>query len=203
MKKLLASTLFLFAAAANLPASVIYQFAVNTSSLSGQTGYVDFNLAPGSFPASPVTAVVSGFSTDAVFNPANVILSGDASGDLSLNLALDNGTNFNDAFQPVTFGNFVDFELILSGPGVDTPASNGSIFGFSLYDSAGINPLLTDSTDGSVAGVTIDSNDGVQAYTNPPAAGVPSVASVTSVPEPGTCLLVSLGLAAVVRRFRR
>jgi hypothetical protein len=206
MKKLLASTLFLFAAATNLPASVIYEFTVNTSSLNGQSGFLDFDLAPGSVPAPSVTAIISGFSTDAAFNPASIILTlPDATGNLSSTVVLDNATNFNDAFQPVTFGNFVDFEVTLSGPGINTPDSNGTAFFFSLYDSTGSVGLLTDSPFNDLAGVTVDSTNGIVPYTNPQVPGGVSVASIAAVPEPATYSLVSLGLVAAgfVRRFRR
>jgi hypothetical protein len=202
MKKLFAPALFLFVTAANLPASVIYQFAVNTTSLSGQSGNLAFDLSPFSVPAPGVTAMVSGFSTNGAFNPANISLT-NVTGSLSSSLTLTNATTFNDAFQPLTFGSFIDFQVTLSGPGIDTPGSDGTVFAFSLYDGAGIHPLLSDSPDGSIAGVTADSNFGIVPFTNPPAAGIPSAAAVTAIPEPSTYLLVSFGLAAVVRRFRR
>jgi PEP-CTERM motif len=202
MKKLLVSTLFLFAAAANLPASVIYDFAINTSTLSGQAGNLDFLLSPFSVPAPGVTAVVSGFSTDAVFNPGDISLT-NATGSLASSVTLANASTFNDAFQPVTFGNFVDFEVTLSGPGIDTPDSDGTSFIFSLYDSTGSFGLLTDSPNNDLAGVTADSVNGIVPYTNPPVPGGVSAASVTPIPEPSTYLLVSLGLAAAfARRFR-
>jgi PEP-CTERM motif len=196
--------LLAFFAAANLSASVIYEFTVDTSSLSGQLANLDFQLNPDGSPAAAVTATISGFVTDGTYDPAAIILTDDALGALPDTLTLDNGTSYNDAFQPISLATSLRFFVTLSGAGVNNPDVNGSTFAFSIYDSAGVTPLLTDSPDGSIAGVNFSSQIGIVPYANPPAAGQTSDASVTPVPEPATYLLVSLGLAtAFARRFLR
>lgn len=198
MKRHFLLPLFLVAAAANLSGSVIYKFAVNTSSISGQSANLDFQLSTDGLAAG-ITAAITGLATDGSYDPAAVILTGDATGALPDTLVLDNGTGYNDAYQSITLGNFVNFFLTLSGAGINSPATGGSTFAFSIYDNAGITPLLTSAADGSISGVVVDQEDGIAPYTNSP-----GTASVTSTPEPGTYLLASLGFVAVLaRRFRR
>ena len=48
-------------------------------------------------------------------------------------------------------GNTIQFDLVLSGPAVLTPygiSTSGSSFGIGLWDSTGLNPLLTSDPNG-------------------------------------------------------
>jgi hypothetical protein len=191
--------------------SVTYDVSVSTSSLSGQPGNLDFQFNPGGLGALVATATVTNFQTAGGIPAPSSTLTGDASGALPGTLTLDNGTAFNDVFQGFTYGTSLSFDLTLSGPALGGPAGTfGSSFALSLYDAAGITPLLTTDPNGSV--LTVDLNaDGTtsaqlfpQSPTNStPAASASPVGAV--VPEPSSLVLLVSTLPAgmvVLRRLR-
>ena len=177
---------------------MIFSVSVNTSSLSGQSGYLDFQFNPGDSSAQAATASVTLFQTvnGILAQPAS--LTGDAAGSLPGTLTLNNGTVYNDAFQGFTFGNSFGFNLTLSGPAIDTPGgTTGSAFAVSLYAADGFTPLLTTDPNGSVATIDLNPNGTASIYTfaqsptdNTPVA---TVTELTAVPEPSTLTLVLLG----------
>jgi PEP-CTERM motif len=189
-------------------ASISYLFEVDTTTLDGQPDNLDFQLNPGDLSSAPVTLDISGFVVNGgSFAASQIVLTPDATGSLAGDLRLDNGSGFNDAFQPVNLGTSVEFLATFSGAGVDNPASPGSSFGFSIYDNAGTTPLLTTSLDGTIAGVNLDAS-GVNTFTNSatPGGGSNAVVSVFSpVPEPSTWVGMSLGmgLCLIALRVRR
>jgi hypothetical protein len=188
--------------------SLTYQVEVNTASLSGTAGNLDFQLNPGGIGASAVTAVVSNFQTDGTLS--SIIFSGDATGSLpSPGLTLDNGTGFNDAFQAIKFGSSVSFDVTLSGPGLNPSSSGvGSSFAMSLYDTNN-NPLLTTDTNGSVVTAQLSPDGTVQVENFPSALNSAPAAEanlVSATPEPSSVILLALMLPAgvlVLHRRRR
>jgi hypothetical protein len=172
---------------------------VDTSSLSGQSGYLDFQFNPGDSSALAATATVTGFSSVGGTLAPSSTLSGDASGALPGTLTLDNGTIFNDVFQGFTFGSSVSFTVTISGPAIISLSGTvGSAFAFSLYAADEVTPLLTTDPNGSVstillsAGGTTTSEAFPQSSTdNTPAATI-TPAGVTAVPEPPTATIVLL-----------
>jgi hypothetical protein len=202
------SFIFLSGLSSLSAASISYRFTINTATLSGQSDNLDFQLNPGNLSSPFVALDISGFMLNGGSFTANQIaLTGDASGTLASDLALDNSSGYNDAYQAVLLGTSVTFVATFTGAGVTSPASPGSSFGFSIYDSAGTTPLLTTSGDGTIAGINLDAN-GVAAFTNPAAVGGGSDATVTSIsaaPEPSNAvaMLLGLGLCSVVLRSRR
>lgn len=192
-----------------LSASVsTYQFTVNTQALSGQVDNLDFQLNPGQFPGAPgVSILISNFAVNGgSYAPADIQLTGDANGLLPGSLTLNNTTGYNDAYQPATLGSSITFLATLSGPGANQPASPGTFFGFSIYDNAGVNALLTTSADGTIAGFNIDATNGLAPFTNPATTNGASAATIASVPEPSTAVGLLLGLAMMlpaVPRFSR
>jgi hypothetical protein len=185
--------------------TITYQFTINTTTLNGQAGNLDFQLNPGNISASFVALDLSGLDLHGgSFVASQIQLTGAASGTFATDVLLNNSQGYNDAFQPVDFGTSVTFFATFSGTGVDNPASPGSVFGFSIFDSAGTTALLTTSADGTIAGVTVDTN-GVETYTNPATVGggsAATVAAVATVPEPGTVFSALVGLGVCAARIR-
>ena len=200
-------SLVLLGAPAVRASILTYQFTINTQTVSGQADNLDFQLNPGVVPGAPgVSIVISNFAINGgAFNAGNIQFTGDASGLLSGSLTLDNGTGYNDAYQPVTLGSSITFRATLSGTGVANPASPGTFFGFSIYDNAGVNPLLTTSGDGTIAGFNIDATNGVAPFTNPATVNGASAATVAaaSTPEPSTAIGLMLGLGVMLACFRK
>jgi len=163
---------------------VIETVAVNTSSLAGTTGSLDFQFDPGPLVSQSAFAQILNFTTNGAVVPG-ATLTGDVSGSLPGTLTFDNGTTFNDYFQDFTFGASLQFQVSLYGPALSAPdgaSSSGSTFAFSLFsDLAGTIPALTtDTTDGFAyeVNVNLDGSTTVSDYL------------VSQMPEPGTLLLV-------------
>jgi hypothetical protein len=204
MKKILCTLLFLAAAAPHLSASLIYDFSVDTSSLNGQNDYMDFVLGSLGGSALGMTATISNFATDGFYDPNDIQFINGAGSLLDL-VTLNNTDAYNDAYQAITLGNSLSFVLTLSGPGIDNPGA-ANTFGFLIYGSDQATPLLTNSFDGTIAGVEASSAVGVQPFANPNADGGPSAATVAlATPEPATLLpLSAAGIAMLIAcRSRR
>ena len=185
------------------PASAdMYQVTVNTSSLAGGSGNLDFQFNPGPGTTPAATALVSNFSSDGSLIPP-AALTGDASGSLPGTLTLDNGTAFNDYFQPFTFGTTITFDVTLSG-GVDVSDTTGSSFAFSLYDAGGVTPLLTTDPSGSVLTVNLNTDGSTTLLRFPATPGeLTTVGPLqAAVPEPSTLTLALLGLGGACARQR-
>jgi hypothetical protein len=195
------SILLLLISASYLDASVIYKITMNTTSLNTQSGNLDFQFNAGNSDAQAATATVSAFTSNGtVGSPAQ--LSGDvtpANAALPGTFTLGNTAQFNDLFQPFTFGTTLSFFVTLGGPAVDSPngtSQSGSTFGFSLYNAAGDTPLLTTAADGTVVDISI--NPGARVSTSSQTG-----ASISAVPEPGTLLIAGLSLLGLFASRRR
>jgi hypothetical protein len=174
-------------------APIDYQVSVDTSSLLGTAGSLDFNFEPGPLVTQAASLQIRGFATDGT--PAGgPTLSGDVSGALPATLSFDNQTGFNDYFEGFTFGKSLRFELSLYGPALSSPdgtSTSGSTFAFSLFsDAAGTRPALTtDTTEGFAFKVDVNL-DGTTRLTN-----FSAPTDVTAVPESSGLLLLGAILA--------
>jgi hypothetical protein len=173
---------------------ISYEVTVNTSSISGDPGSLDFQFNPGPLVSEPATLQILSFASNGTLNPP-AFPTGDVTGTLPGTLSFDNLTQFNDYFEAFTFGTALSFEVSISGAAGGT---SGSTFAFSMFsDPAGTIPLLT--TDPNGFAFTEDLNtDGTTTATNVS----PQVGS-TAVPEPSALLLlitVLLGLGWTIRR---
>jgi len=186
-----------------LRADSVSLVSVDTTSVAGTSGFLDFTFDPGPFLTQNAFASVAAFSTDgAVGAPA---VSGDVTGTLPPSIILNNDTPFNDYFTAFTFGDTLSFTLTLGGPAVDSPdgvAASGSTFAFSMFAGDGSTPVLTtDTLDGFAFTVDI-SLDGTTKLTN--FSDPTSVESaVSAVPEPATGWLCGVGMALLIslRRY--
>lgn len=184
-----------------------FQVTLNTTSLSGTAGNLDFQFNPGGAGAQNATLQISGFTTTGTLAGTAMDTGGvTPPGTLPGTLTIANSGNFNDVFQGITFGSTLSFLATFSGPALNPPGGTtvGSTFAFSLYDAAGANTLLGTNADGSVLDISVNP-DGSQT----PQSGSTAL-TVTAVPVPEASPALSLGLLlalgggglAVARRRR-
>jgi hypothetical protein len=196
------------AAAPALADTVTYNFTVDTSSQSGQMGYIDLELNASSLPADDIMATVSNFTgasvDDSDLNNYMLNTSGMLPGDVSF----DN-QNGNDYFEALTFGNTISFTATLSGPGISLDGSapgdpsllGGTIFELSFLDPSMTTSLFTSDPSGTAAYLSVDA-DGTTSAVAQPGTTV-AATTVAATPEPATLLLVGLaGVFVVVARRR-
>jgi PEP-CTERM motif len=199
-------------------ADVFYHVSVNTSSISGTSGYVGFQFTPASPPPPPTgsqaaTAFVTNFAPLGALTGVESNTGVGVSGALAANtLSIMNVTNSpvpqDDA--GINYGNSFSFDLRLSGPAINMPDPTdpfGTTFSLFVYDS-GFNPELTTNPAGSVLDINIlPFGAGTSVTTYPSGQGQPPAATVTQtnggIPEPSSLLLLGLGLTAAAAYGRR
>jgi hypothetical protein len=175
---------------------VVEIVSVNTSSINGTAGSLDFNFNPGTFVTQSASLQILNFSSDGALAGSPVV-TGDVIGTLPGTLTFDNGTALNDYFEGFTFGTVLKFDVSLYGPALSSPdgtSTSGSSFAFSMFsDPAGATPALTsDLVDGIALAINVNL-DGSTTFTNFSSQTIVEAAGVT-VPEPG-------GLAEVLLLF--
>lgn len=175
-------------------AGLSYEVTVDTTSLSGQNGYLYFQYLP--VNAIDSTAAVTGFYGGTLASSRAAEVDGSAvSGVLPGPVTFANTNGINDYNQGITFGNQMRFFVTLNG----TPGgANGGSSTFSLglfSDELGFNPLLT--TDGMLYTISF-MNDGT-ATTDILALQ----AAVNPVPLPGAVWLLGSGLAGLIAARKR
>jgi hypothetical protein len=178
--------------------SVTYVISVNTSSIAGTSGSLDFQFNPGAM-SQTADAQVLGFTSNGSLGAATT--TGDVGGTLPGTVSFDNGTAFNDYFTGFTYGSTLTFDVSLFGPALTSPngtSASGSSFAFSMFsDSAGTIPTLTsDTTDGFAETIDVNLNGTttLKNFSNETSAGL----LMTTTPEPATLLLTAVGLAGIV-----
>ncbi len=204
MRKLqiLALTLSL-TSALTLRADQLLNVNLNTSSLNGTTGSLDFAFDAGALSSQAATVTVFNFS-GATFAGTQIRTGAATGGPISAPVNISNNSAFqsNDDFETVTFGRAMSFTLNFSGPAVNSPngsATSTSQFGFYVYsDANGTVPVLTSDPSGLAALVTVNLNGTVSS-----SAVSPNVA-LSSVPEPATLWMAGGVLSLLgLHRFRR
>lgn len=197
-RMILLAGLFVLTASGAYADGVTYDVTVDTSTISGTSGALDFQFDPGLFTSQNATLAISDFSTDGALGAA--FTTGDVTGTLPGDLDFDNLTSFNDYFTNFTYGDTISFDVTLSGPAVTSPdgvSQSGSSFFFSMYDDNG-NPLLTSAPFGTAVELDINLDGSTSAIISSSQATAES--STTPVPEPGTSLLVACGLILLIGR---
>ena len=179
---------------------------IDTAAIASNTGWLDIQFNPGSVSWQAAMADVSAFSMNGTLLTSGSPVSPDVTtgvtgGPLPSTLIFHNADSFNDYFQRVTFGSFLDFTVTLYGDAVDAPDPNvyaGTSFSFALYGDDQSTPLL-----GAPPLFQLDINVGGSIT---PTNNAPDVVTLRSpgsatVPEPSSLALCA-GMA-VVLAFRR
>jgi hypothetical protein len=181
---------FLSLASIASAAPITYNVAIDTSSISGTAGALDFNFNPGPLVTQAASLQILNFTSDGTL-AGSPVLTGDVAGALPATVTFDNGTPFNDYFEGFTFASALSFDVSLFGPALSAPdgtSTSGSTFAFSMFsDPAGTIPVLTsDKTNGFALTVSVNL-DGSTTLTS-------FVSTGPSVPEPDSLALVATGL---------
>ncbi len=205
MRSHYSSIALLILAAGFLPADPItYDVSIDTSSVSGDAGSLDFQFNPGPFVTQDASLQILNFSSGGTV-AGSPILTGDVSGALPGTLTFDNLTGFNDYFEGFTFGSTLSFQVSLYGPALSSPdgiSTSGSAFAFSMFsDPGGITPVLTfDTSDGfaSVINLNLDGSTSVSNYSDQTSIAPEGAA----VPEPTTLGFLAAAMAVMFLRTR-
>lgn len=178
-------------------AAISILVVVDTTPIAGVSGFLAFDFVDGDGVVNN-QVTIDAFGTDGLFGPS--VLTGDATGDLTPGpLVLGDSTFFNEALVPVQYGTVFGFELHTTDLGGGVPAPDE----FALFILDGLQgPLATSDPSGANAMLIVD----LTSQTSGPIvfqAGGAQV-SIFAIPEPGTMLLVSVGIAFLAaRRTRR
>jgi hypothetical protein len=169
-------------------ASYSYDFNIDTTSVAGQTGYMELQFNPGINPGV-ASAVISNYSSDGTLAGAPQV-TGAVTGALPGTVTINNTTGWNDYYQAVMFGNTIHYSLNLSG-------AAGNSFGLSFYGADGATPLLTnDLTNGYATTIDLNANGAVVTNNS-------NQVSVAQTPIPAAAWLLGsglMGLAGIRRR---
>lgn len=185
--------------------SVTYDFSVDTSSITGTSGALDFQFNPGPTTYQSASLEISNFSSDGtLINPSYP--TGDVAGSLPGTLTFDNGNFFNDYFQDFTYGSQLSFQVSLSGPALSSPdgvSTSGTTFAFSMFsDPAGTIPTLTSDTVNGFATLINVNLDGTTSVINNSSQTM-VVPETSSVPEPSSLLLLMAALPLIALKRSR
>ncbi len=172
-----------------------FEITVNTSSLTGTSGYLDFQFNPGDTPFDAASATLTGFTTDGILTAALPNI-GDVSGALPGQVVINNTQVLNEYTPGFTYGSFFDVFVNLTIPTISGTATGGSSFTLDVEDT-NFNSLL-----GAFPAVEIDldATTGQPSITNN-SGGAATVTNVT--PEPDFLWLAGLGLAGLIVARRR
>lgn len=192
---------------------ITYHVTVDTTSLDQEYGYLFVQFNPGPGGAALASATVTNFFTDGTLNPNDPLNgpSGDVSGSLPGTLILTNDQFPNYYLEGFTYGNSIQFDVMLSGPGLNSPgtSSSGSSFAFSLEDSTSYNPLLTTDPNGSVLTINVnpDATTSVETFPQSPTDNTPAASAFlppqSSVPAPPSLVLFLVAVPAGLVYWRR
>ena len=180
----------MFAAAGWACAGPLYHVTIDTRTLAGTGGYVDFLFAGPATSAAPAAAIAHATGS---FDDGATFAWGSPRGSLAAGLALDNGDEFGEWLR---FGGILAFDVAFNG--MDDPGASGMDLSVALLgaDQSSYAPgtggdVVTFSLQpGQADAVTVDAG----------------LASVTPVPEPATLAQMAPGfalLAGALRRRRR
>jgi hypothetical protein len=176
----------------------IYEINVNTSSVQGTSGYLDFQFNPGDTPYDAATATITNFTGDATLTGPLLPDFGAVTGTLPGTVVIGNIDALNEHTEGIIYGSFFDVFVNLDIPTVSGTATGGNTFALSVWDT-NFAPVLTGDP---LVQINLDATTGDAAVIDNSVGGVAVVSSVT--PEPGYLLLVGSALCGLVAvRLRR
>jgi hypothetical protein len=197
LKVVLALTVLALALAAPAAAQVTYLVTVDTSSVNGTTGFLDFQFNPANNLSQLASAQIVNFTAGAGAVTGVPSTTGNVAGALAAPVTFQNTTALNEYFQGITFGNQITFQLVLSGPAITAP--NGGPFGTSFFLSffdAAQNTILTNDPTGVAGEVDIPGNGVPVTIANPNAVGGPSVVTFSLLGTIQVCKVAGAGVIA-------
>jgi hypothetical protein len=197
LRPLLLGTLLSCLAGVVSASPITYNVTVNTSSISGTAGSLDFNFNPGPLVTQSASLQILSFGGNGTLTGTPSVI-GDVTGTLPATVTFDNGMGFNDYFQGFTFGSTLSFKISLFGPALSSPdgtSTSGSTFAFSMFsNAAGTIPVLTtDTTDGFAFTVNVNLNGSTTVMNYSTQTSVQPANS--SVPEPDSLALLGTPIA--------
>jgi len=193
LKYLVLAALALLCAATSANAIPVFTITVNTSSIAGTMGHIDFFFGA-AFNSPDATALVSMWTSDGTLSGVPST-SGSTSGVLPANVTEKVISNTGaDYFHDFMFGNTLTFMLTLTYdsaiPGTFTTDDTWSL---SLYDAM-VMPLLSNGTEGDAIFAVDMHPDGSYTLHD---ASTNGQLMVAAVPEPSTWTLFGIALLAV------
>lgn len=204
-------------------ADIEYAVTVDTTSVTGQSGYLDMEFNGNSLPAQEADLSVTNFSTDGVvtYNPADTnqgLYGPNASGSLTAppnSLSFDNQSTSNGYTVGITFGTTINFDLTFSGPAFDSPDGTASgIYQLDFFDPTVTYFLLTndpyattqypgDYRDFNAGIVEVNPDGTVTPIAYPNLGGGASAVTFTQVvPEPASLSILAVPIAMLLKRRR-
>jgi hypothetical protein len=203
------SALFLFAGALLLPVGAVkadtsYTVLVDTHTLDGTTGSIDFQFNPGVGTFQSATVDVTHFAGGAYGGSQTTYGSGGdvIGGPFPNAISITNVAGLdNEVLDSYTFANSLSFTLDFSGTAITSNNGSdtaGSLFAFSIFsDPAGTVPVLTPDPNGIALTVNLSDQGALSSSIVSP--------NVQITPEPSTGALLALPLAflAVIALGRR
>jgi len=191
--KLLFVAVLLSAATTARADSINYLITVDTESISGSTGFLDFQFNPGPNNVAAATATLENYSSSGTLDLNGLLTNGDVSGNLPGTVTFDNGTQLNEYSPNFTFGASIQFQVVLSWTQPDVPPDSGSLFSFYMFQDATQQYVSGDSSpDGRAFDLNVNADGTTPSNNYSSGSSAPAtISAISSTPEPGSMVLMS------------
>src|SRR5437879_3296814 len=100
---------------------ITYVVSINSSSVTGTVGSLDFQFNPGPLVSQSASLQVLSFSSNGALAGGPSVIGDVSGGPLPTTVTFDNRAGFSDYFQGFTFGSLLSFNVLLSGPALVSP----------------------------------------------------------------------------------
>ena len=198
-----AMTLALLCLGPTAQAQLSQHFTFDTTALSGQAGFLDFQFAPNTDGTTPLDSSItlSGL-TGGTLGAVNAAGSVNVTGALPGGAVVSNAGAGGELMQSFTFGSSLSFDTTLPAPAVGGTADEGNTFQFFVLEG-GLNAFATtDPSGGDALAVEDQAASGAgspaQTYALVPSSPVPEASTPVSLG-----LLLTLGGLSLAARRRR